>query len=835
MKIQALLLCCNIAIAPALAVASSNIPAPAASTTAAPGQRIRVRATADNTYEAEQAADLLNIRDKVTKLHSLEGDPSANPMELVRLRVSIFKRILLGFIEVRRSCNKIDFELAYTYDRMQRQQRKQAAVNDALNLLNFEQFGTQYTLGSYSRLKHNFNQSAIYTCVSSGVGLILPTVGIIYNKTAKAHNLTPPQFMDKVLDGGPVSVATLPPLMQQFMETHESGEALSRKQRMYDLWKTRYHIDATKESQLCALNDGKPKSIGQLNTRIMLLWSLHTYVQDFDQLLLALSQSVTMPQAERPTEKPGWHIASLTRGGNEAARLLHIESLADKLNNPAGLTDLQRVELEARAYENILSGALDMRIAADQCDEELNYAYDVALSELTYKRGSGLQKNFELNFIKTGFLGGTAGMMYAKGYPKVGNELFLINAAVGTALSTIALFQLHGGWRKRDTPPNSLADFFNLDVPQEYQFSPLASAFLNSPTPQSTTGESHKELLMRIWKQNHVSTVDLNKKENLERLAAMPDTKRDTINFLRNRIRMLTSLKAELELFDDELYDIAKFVETHANTKNDVNEVVASSTLGAHARQISDILGVRELAEHQSQPSEKSSEKDEHALEDTVAIAGRILLTSLDIRRTADKLDLQIAKETQTLDRMSRNRDLLIAMTNNANFFQLGVFSMIQDGPLGLSGNPTLNLAAIKLNIVSGMMVDCFAVATVPEKRGGYRPNKPEPNNLADCFNLPLPSGTTFSPEIKQYFNAVPPGSSLSRRDQLVQYWKTGKIVSANINDPSTQKRLAALRGSRWFSESIGLIQNRLVMLYDVSAVVDSMDIGLCELLESIS
>jgi hypothetical protein len=139
--------------------------------------------------------------------------------------------------------------------------------------------------------------------------------------------------------------------------------------------------------------------------------------------------------------------------------------------------------------------------------------------------------------------------------------MFVVAGSNGTCLTALAMLETHGGWRKVDTGPNSLAEVLNLHPPTEYRFSPFVSSFLNDHPPGSTDGKSRREILNDAWKKNKVTTVNLNRPKTLNALASMETHKYDTIKQVTNRLILLHSLKKELESFQFETLDLLRATE----------------------------------------------------------------------------------------------------------------------------------------------------------------------------------------------------------------------------------------------------------------------------------
>jgi hypothetical protein len=790
-----------------------------------------------------QAAEILQIRPEVDRLLILEKQADSNGTpneELLALRALVVRKVFLGFLDVRRACNKIDIELDYTYGVMGREQAKRDTVNRWLNTANFAQFAVLYTMQPYARINKNFKESAILTLAGSGIGLILPISGLIYNKYSKAHNTQPPAFMKNILDGGPVDGNGMPPLVERFLNSNSPGEQISRKEAIYALWKKRYGVDASKQESLCSLRGEGGKSLGLLNTRIILLWSLSTRIADLDRDLLALLKVVRSGSHKSNAGEENVSALGLSPGALEAAQLLKIEPTvveAIRLKNQNNVSD-RKTELDIEIMESVLIGMLGMRVATDKIDGEINYQYDVVLSELLRRRAHNLQLNYDVNFMQVGIFGSIAGLLYLKNYGKAGNLMFVIEKSFATILSSLGLWQLRGGTRKVDTPPNTLAQWFNPDGSNQYQFDPMIAKFLDNPYPEWSNGKSRREFLLTRWKIERVATINLDSKANQKRLAELSPEIRDTITIVRNRIDLMTSLKALLEEFDGELYSLLEA--TEPTSKYDAQtDTLAASQLNPAASGAAKLLQIQPTVERLAVNSNGGAVQlaNIETTKQQVFITSRILLAALDARKAVDKLDLQIAIETAARDRLVRQRDLAVNITNNLNFFQIGILGLISAGPLGLSGEATERLYGDRLNIISGYMVAGLAAAALVEHHGGIRLTKAQPNTLGAAFNIQTAPAYQLSQTLTNFFNSVPPDSidGLTRKDELNKYWMQTKVISINVEKRSNQEKLAAEGPAHHFwSETIKLISNRIRMLYDMRAIIDQIDVGLSDLLRSV-
>lgn len=782
--------------------------------------------------DAAQAADILGIRQEVEQLVALRGSKASSAHEQYQhnaQRALVLRKIFEAVLQVQAAENRLEFELEYTYNVLNREQRKVNTVNQIFNVVNFAQLSTLYGLFEpYSRMNKQFKQSAIGTSVGSGLAITLPVLNILYNRFAKASHLTPPTFMSSVLDGKPVDGSNLPPLVVRYLDSPIPGtdSKKSRREILNGLWKERYHADMSKPETLCGLDDGKSKKSFVLNSRIVLLWSLRTTIEGFNSDLLALLNQVRGSQF---SEIEQGRIGSSTAYGgaaDEAARLLHLEPVLAELRSleGSGESSERKFELQVTLLETLLSGFLDLRTASDRCQQELNYQYDVVLAHLMARRGRFLQKTYQANFIQTGTHGACAGWSYLNGYPKAGNQLFIISNSIGLALTTVSLLGTHGGWTKNKSEPNSLADFFDLRANGKHGFSPLVWNYLNSSSTKRADGKSRRQCLQELWSKQNVSTISLKKSSNIDKLANMPSCKWDSIKLVNNRIALLTSLQEQFWQFDAELLELLRKAWPDTSVAGVSGPALPLNVSASGAAKLLGVQGLM-VATDKQQLDEPSK----------LLVTRRVMEGFLDANADSNILGHQIVIETQVRDRMERQKDKMVQLANIANFYQLGILGVISDS-MGLSSNSKNVLNADRVNIVSGYLIASFALASVAASHGGFRPGKAEPNGLGAAFGKDS-AYVKLSPLMVRYLGGASPLSktNLSRREELVKYWKETKVLNVNINRESAVEALSAEgKAHRQWCETIKLINNRVAMLYDLRAVLRTSNQGFDELLKSL-
>lgn len=774
------------------------------------------------TSDAAQTADILGIRKEAEQIISLRRGTNSDSErhQLNNYRALVLRKIFEATLQLQAAESQLEFEINYTYDAIQREQRKENTVNQFLNAANFAQAGTFGIIGPVADLHNNFLLESTCGVVSGGVGTILPMLSIFYGKFAKASHLTPPAFMSPYLLGKPVDGLSLPPLVVQYLNSPAPGESRTRREVLNAVWKERYKADMAKKETLLGIDDGKARSQFYLQSRMVLLWSLYTAIEEFDSDLLAFMNHVRgVPLVEYPLTK--------TRIGSsraeDAARLLHLEPVIAELNslNLSGVDSGRKRELQITLLETLVSGRLDMAVAGDRCQKELNYQYDVVLADLTARQASFMQKTYEANFIQGGTFGSIAGYKFFKKRLNEAGNLLLVSSGIGAGLTAVSFWALKGGKRKNQTGPNSLSDFFNLRP--DHGFSPLVYAYLNSASPSRADGKTRRQCLEEYWTTNNVTTVDLKNRSTLEKLGNMPSCKFDTIKLVLNRITLLSSLREQYNEFDVEMLDLLRdaWPVTLANSSTEVNSNLG---LSPSADAAATLLGLQGLVV-------TNLKSDENA---KLLLTRQVLDGYLSMSADANLIGQEVEVEFKVVDRMERQRDKIVQLTNNINFLQQSTFGFIATA-LGEGGTDAEVLATNRISIVTAAIGSALALLTMLEQHGGWRPIKAKPNALGAAFRKDYEH--KFSPVTIKYLNTAAPGAptNLSRREVLIKYWKESKVLSVNVKRDSTVQKLCVEGNAHhWWSETIHLINNRITMLFDLRAVMRSSNIALGELLKAV-
>lgn len=264
----------------------------------------------------------------------------------------------------------------------------------------------------------------------------------------------------------------------------------------------------------------------------------------------------------------------------------------------------------------------------------------------------------------------------------------------------------------------------------------------------------------------------------------------------------------------------------------------ANRGLTYHAREAANLLGMQGEIDKliELKRAGKLNDFDSQACKLQLSLVRKIMSLGLELRTVAAHFDREITIEQQALDKLIRQRDFAVTTTNNINFYQLGILSTIIDGPLEQTKNPHRIIAGNRLNIVSGLTVGTLALVALLEQRGGYRKSIAEPNMLGQTLGVSSPTGEHLSPVLWTYLNSpADSGGDATRREKLIEYWQTAKVLPVNIRKPAIAEQVAASGpGHKQRGERIKLITARITMLFDLRAMVDRLNIGLVELLQEL-
>lgn len=734
-----------------------------------------------------EAADILGVRsnvDRILELQAVGGEPSE---ELLLNKAIVLRRLLLGYLEVRQTSDLLDEAIDDTYDAIDKQVRTVNRRVELANIANFTTFGVLFNIGAAERLSKRFNNSSYLTFVGASLTAGIGAAAVALSYSGASRDRTRPNPLANIFGLNTVSVP-LPEFVSKYINATPKGKTQSRKQAMLDLWKTEFGLKesiTSREILAAESTQGHRASVGLLNHRLALLFSLNALAEEFDSELLALLRAIESTSV--PTQTSNDSIQSVANqigaSGTEAAKLLQVEQCtADlihmKMAGPSNGADLQALSLDLYVLEKILGAAFEVRQLVDRIDREKHYQFDVLLPQLVRVRDRANLLSNTANFTEIGVLKNIAARDFYRKHTSAGVQKILIMDALSVAIANANFVFLKLYRRKQVSEINALANIFNFDVPSECRFSPLISAYLESVPPGSTNGMTRKQQLLERWKQ--VGRLS-NKKGSAEALASMPSmhNKRvETIDLVNKRVEMLFDISGAVETLDAELLQLLTAV----------------------------IL-----------PAPENS--TDNKIDKQLILTKRVLQHALEVRSASDQIDNQLSDEYTARGAILASRARGVQYNNILNFTQSGILGIISSG-LVMKGKSN---HANAIDLVAGSTVLLLSTVSLIQARIGRRPSKPELNVLAQVLVPSASSKESIPQSVRQYLNSPATENGMTRRESLIKRWRKAGVITTNLqNERNFGKLSASANPSR--RETVQLISDRIVMLHDVKTTIESMD-----------
>jgi hypothetical protein len=737
-----------------------------------------------NHTGADEAADILGVRKNVDRIVALQAAGGAPSEELLWNKAIVLKQLLLGYLEVRQTSDLLDESIDETYDAIDKQVRTVNRRVNLANTVNFTTFGVLFNIAAADRLKGEFTDSNELTFISASLtaGLGAAAVGLSY--TGASIDRCSPNALSNILGLDKVSVP-LPELVNKYIDASPSGSTQSRKTAMLELWKTKFGVKDSKESQMILAAESPKRhraSLKLLNQRLALLFSLNALAEQFDSELLTLLRVIESTSVPA-TNGPALADSEIGALGVEAAKLLQIEQCAaDIINmNKSGTRngeDLQILALDLYMLEKILGAALEVRQLVDRIDQEKHYQFDILLPQLVRVRDRVNLLTNTATFTEIGVLKNIAGGAFYHKRNQTGTETLMTMNAIAVLLSTANLAYLKLYRHKQESEVNVLANVFKFDTPSQYHFTSLISSYLDGIPPGSADGTTRKQQLLSHWKQSGMLPNKERTEKALASVPSMHDKRVENIDLVNKRVRMLFDLRGTVETLDSGLLQLLTAIILPMSAKTADNRV-----------------------------------------DSQLALIKRTMQNALEIRSSCDQIDNELSHEYTAKGAILAARSRAIQYNNILNFTQSGTLGVVSQG---LTLNNRANQANI-LDLISGSAVLVLSSAALLQQRLGSRPTKPELNMLAHVL---VPGTTTkeyIPPSVWQYLNSSTTANGLTRRESLIERWKNSGVITTNLK---SERNLSKLSASDETSkkESVQLISDRIVMLHDLQTTIESMD-----------
>lgn len=737
--------------------------------------------------EVSEAADILGVRSNVDRILELQAAGGAPSEELLWNKAIVLRQLLLGYLEVRQTSDLLDEAIDDTYDAIDKQVRTVNRRVELANIVNFTTFGVIFNIGAAERLSKRFNNSNYLTFVGASLTAGIGAAAVALSYSGASKDRTRPNPLANIFGLNTVSVP-LPELVGKYINATPKGKTQSRKQAMLDLWKSEFDLkEAIASREILAAESTKQHraSVGLLNQRLALLFSLNALAEEFDSELLALLRSIESTSVPTQTTKDSLQAVAnqIGESGTEAAKLLQVEQCAADLIHmkgagPSDGADLQALSIDLYVLEKILAAAFEVRQLVDRIDREKHYQFDILMPQLVRVRDRANLLSNTANFTEIGVLKSIAGRDFSLKHTPAGAQKILIMDALSVAIANANFVFLKLYRRKQVSEVNALANIFNFDVPSECRFSPLISSYLESVPPGSTKGMTRKQLLLERWRQEGRLSSKKGCAEALASLPSLHNKRVETIDLVNKRVEMLFDVSGAVETLDSELLQLLTAVILPAPENSTGNKI-----------------------------------------DKQLILTKRVLQHALEVRSASDQIDNQLSDEYTARGAILASRARGVQYNNILNFTQSGILGIVSQG-LVMKGK---NNHANAIDLVAGSTVLLLSTAALIQARIGRRPSKPELNVLAHVLAPSASSKESIPQSVRQYLNTPARENGMTRRESLIERWKKAGVITTNLqNQRSFGKLCASANQSR--RETVQLISDRIVMLHDVKTTIESMD-----------
>lgn len=261
-----------------------------------------------------------------------------------------------------------------------------------------------------------------------------------------------------------------------------------------------------------------------------------------------------------------------------------------------------------------------------------------------------------------------------------------------------------------------------------------------------------------------------------------------------------------------------------------------SGTLTPKAREAAVLLGILPKVERLMQIKQAKQSGGDATLSDEelglkVDVLDRVMGASLEVRMVAGRIDRELAWAYSGQGMLQAKRQSRLNAIFTANFMQIGILGTLS-GPAFLNHKPIIGTELLLLASSIGLL---FSTLSIIESRSGTKKVDGGTTILADVFHIDANDKPDHRIEIvTKYLNSVPPTSTdgKTRIETLVNNWKKGKYLR-NMQLENLQKLAAVNPEGKHFKENIGLLGNRIRMLFDTQYTIELLHEELVELLRA--
>jgi hypothetical protein len=249
------------------------------------------------------------------------------------------------------------------------------------------------------------------------------------------------------------------------------------------------------------------------------------------------------------------------------------------------------------------------------------------------------------------------------------------------------------------------------------------------------------------------------------------------------------------------------------------------------AREAANLLGILPKVERLQQLNRGRNEStplSDEELALRVEVLDKIMGGELEVRVVAGRIDRELAWSFSSQGMLQAKRQKILNYLFIASFMQGGTLGVLS-GPAFLHNNPRCGTELLLLASSIGLGL---SFVSLYEQRSPTKHMDGETTVLANMFRLQTPEPLHRPDMVIKYMNSVPPDTfgGRTRIDILMDGWKRGHYLKST--EERNLQKLAALQpvGQR-YNENIGLLGDRIRMLFDTQWTIEQLDGDFLELL----
>ena len=224
------------------------------------------------------------------------------------------------------------------------------------------------------------------------------------------------------------------------------------------------------------------------------------------------------------------------------------------------------IALKIELLESILTASYETRSVVNKIDKEIAMSGEVSTYMVNIV-DLALRMNTYVNFISGGITRMVTGGLTLGSVNHIAPDtLTAIEGVIQTSLASWGVWQLRGEKRlERSGKENMLAPMFDPSSRNAVNYPPSVWTYLNSSPTGSNTEPSRREMLLDHWYKHGLYLMNNKRKtSDADRVQKVSGTNqisfRLTADILKDRMTMLTDLRATVEQMDDNLLEILQVI-----------------------------------------------------------------------------------------------------------------------------------------------------------------------------------------------------------------------------------------------------------------------------------